>query len=533
MISSASSANHSRIGGHKADNPSDELWQVKHQALHEELDLTKQALAQSYEQLQSIYYWAETTDGINQASSVRAIYEAACQGFQHVFSADLVNFVCWEDNTVHWDEQAPVELRSALEDYNPWANSIVPYSPVVITSVKQLAHDSKTPHDLFLKQPEIGVAGIQSLLWLPIASSHSQSVLGYLGVYFYHETQFDDALLTLGQTMIRSIVLAVDRKQSEVRLQKTLEELHRAQLQLVQNEKMSSLGQLVAGIAHEINNPVNFITGNLSYLSDCISEILEWVDCCIQRSSELSPDIRALIADLDLDFLSEDLPKTLSSMEMGADRIRDIVASLRTFSRLDEDNFKSVDLHEGIDSTLMILQHRLKTTAQRSGIEVVKDYGNLPKVSCYSGPLNQVFMNLLSNAVDAIEEQPAERLRQITIRTALVEHDWVEIAIADSGNGIPDSVKAKVFDPFFTTKPIGQGTGMGLSISYTIVTETHQGELLCHSEPGSGTTFTIRLPLLHVSDEPRAPDELRASDELRALSQAETTTGQQLPDSTG
>ncbi|MEM6254793.1 MAG: ATP-binding protein [Cyanobacteria bacterium P01_D01_bin.156] len=489
------------VNGSFPNNPLARIYQqlqTQHQALGEELTLTKQALTQSYEQLQSIYYWAATTDSINQATSVAAIYEAASQGLQHVFNADLASFAYWDTHgKLQWNNQATAELKSVFEDYDPWAAGSNPYEPICVTTVAQLNSSTAYP-GLFEKKPYLQAAGIEALLWLPIVSTrkeNQQALLGYLGIYFYHPSHFDDALLALGQTMTNSVVLAVERKQSETQLQATLEELHQTQFQLIQNEKMSSLGQLVAGIAHEINNPVNFIYGNLAYLKTSAKGLLELVKRYTQQVPNASPEIDTLIEDLDLDFLARDLPKTLSSMETGTHRIRDIVKSLRTFSRLDQDNLKPVDLHEGIESTLMILQHRLKATDQQPRIEVVKDYGELPKVNCYSGPLNQVFMNILANAIDAINDTAVGNSRKIVIRTVIVKDDWVEIEITDSGNGIPDSVKSKIFDPFFTTKPIGKGTGMGLSISYKIVAETHQGQLLCYSQPKCGTKFIIRLPL--------------------------------------
>lgn len=286
-------------------------------------------------------------------------------------------------------------------------------------------------------------------------------------------------------------------------LEETLKELQRSQAQVIQSEKMSSLGQLVAGVAHEINNPVNFIHGNLSHVQNYAQDLLQFVQLYQQQYPEPTPEIAAAIEDLDLEFLQDDLPKTLASMELGTERIRQIVLSLRNFSRMDEAEFKSVDIHEGIDSTLLILQHRLKAKTERPEIEVVKHYTPLPRVRCYAGQLNQVLMNILVNAIDALEESNTHRTvddiyahpNQITIRTALVEAQWVEIAIADNGIGISPAAQQRIFDPFFTTKPLGKGTGMGLSISYQIVVEKHGGQLDCRSTPGQGTEFIIRIPL--------------------------------------
>jgi light-regulated signal transduction histidine kinase (bacteriophytochrome) len=279
-------------------------------------------------------------------------------------------------------------------------------------------------------------------------------------------------------------------------LQKTLEELKIAQSQLVQTEKMSSLGQLVAGVAHEINNPINFIHGNLEYAVEYTQELLELV-MLYQRGYQSDDEtLNQRIAAIDLNFLAQDLPDLIQSMKSGTDRIRDIVKSLRIFSRLDESDFKSANLHDGIDSTLMIIDHRLK-----GQIQIVKEYGELPLVNCYPGQLNQVLMNVISNAIDAIEAREDEtEPGSIKIQTSLVDQRWVQIRIADNGMGMREEVRSRLFDPFFTTKPIGKGTGLGLSISYQIVTDKHQGTLTCKSEPGHGAEFMIQIPL-HASQD--------------------------------
>jgi signal transduction histidine kinase len=286
----------------------------------------------------------------------------------------------------------------------------------------------------------------------------------------------------------------VEQRTSE--LMQTLQELQTAQAQLVQKEKMSSLGQLVAGVAHEINNPVNFIHGNLAHVQEYTQNLLAFVELHQQYNSDPAPEILTAAEDLDLEFLQEDLPKMLSSMKLGTDRIRQIVLSLRNFSRMDEAEFKAVDIHAGIDSTLLILQHRLKAIPERAEIEVIKDYSVLPLVECYAGQLNQVFMNILVNAIDALEERKIQNEpHRITIRTDVIDASWIEIAIADNGIGIPHNIQQRIFDPFFTTKPIGKGTGMGMSISYQIITENHNGKLKCRSTPNEGTEFIIHLPL--------------------------------------
>ncbi|MEM6436374.1 MAG: ATP-binding protein [Cyanobacteria bacterium P01_D01_bin.115] len=301
-----------------------------------------------------------------------------------------------------------------------------------------------------------------------------------------------------------------DLKTSQSKLQARTDELTTAladlkktQFQLIQNEKMSSLGQLVAGVAHEINNPVNFIHGNIAHVQSYTMDLLGLVSLYQQYFPNPPVAINDEIEDIDLDFMCKDLPKLLSSMQLGADRIREIVLSLRNFSRMDEAEFKAVDIHEGLDSTLMILGNRLKASHSRPKIQIIKNYEDLPLVDCYPQQLNQVFMNILANAIDALEDayekqkteaNSGQEPLQITISTSITDDQWVEIAIADNGLGIPETVKQQIFNPFFTTKPVGKGTGMGMSISYQIVTESHGGQLLCQTTPGTGTTFTIQIP---------------------------------------
>lgn len=291
-------------------------------------------------------------------------------------------------------------------------------------------------------------------------------------------------------------------RQQAQQLRQTIGELKQAQTQLVQAEKMSSLGQLVAGIAHELNNPVGFIHGNLCYAREHIEALLGLIACYQRHYSQPAPELQAHIEQIELEFLQEDLPRMFQSMQVGAERIRQIVLSLRTFSRLDEAEIKPINLHEGLDSTLMILQNRLKGSRINLPIQVLKDYGELPLVECYGGPLNQVFMNLLSNAIDAVEEQvirQPEMAPCIWIQTRLLENERVQIAIRDSGTGMAPATVDQIFNPFFTTKPPGKGTGLGLSISYQIITERHGGRLTCSSEAGQGSEFVIEIPVCYKS----------------------------------
>ena len=291
-------------------------------------------------------------------------------------------------------------------------------------------------------------------------------------------------------------------------LETTLSELKQTQSQLIQTEKMSSLGQLVAGVAHEINNPVNFIYGNLTYINEYATDLLALIRLYQASYPEPTPEIEAFVDEIELTFLAEDLPKLITSMKVGAERIRQIVLTLRNFSRVDESDMKPVNIHEGIDSTLLILQNRLKEKAQCPSIEIIKQYSDLPAVECFASQLNQVFMNIISNAIDALHERfkattlnsdggevPSPR---ITIRTTALDLHWVRIAIADNGPGIPESICNRLYDPFFTTKAVGEGTGLGLSICYQIVVEKHGGRLYCESELGQGTQFIIEIPVRTV-----------------------------------
>lgn len=286
-------------------------------------------------------------------------------------------------------------------------------------------------------------------------------------------------------------------------LGQALKELQWTQAKMVQSEKMSSLGQLVAGVAHEINNPVTFIYGNLNYASSYIHDLLHLVQLYQQHYPSPVDELAAEMEAIDLEFLMTDLPKLFASMRIGAERIQEIVLSLRTFSRMDEADVKAVDLHAGIDSTLTILHNRLKFRMGEMGIQVVKEYGDLPPVECYPGQLNQVFMNILTNAIDAIGSRfKGEVLKQVNlppptirIRTELLGGDRIAIKIADNGCGISEKQRQRLFDPFFTTKPVGKGTGLGLSISYQIVVDKHHGQLTCTSTVGEGTEFVVEVPL--------------------------------------
>lgn len=347
------------------------------------------------------------------------------------------------------------------------------------------------------------------VIFMTALSNTTDKVKGFnLGAVDYVTKPFQEAELLARvntQLKLRHLHQTLEQKveQRTAELQTALKQVQQSQMQMVQSEKMAVLGQLVAGVAHEINNPVNFIHGNLVHVQGYTEDLLSFVRFYQQHRANSAPELQNAALDLDLEFIQQDLPKTLMSMKMGTHRICEIVRSLRNFSRLDEAEFKAVDIHEGINSTLLILQHRLKSKPEHPEIQVIRDYGQLPPVECYAGSLNQVFMNLLANALDAIEEHTSQRTYQenrenpgqITIRTTVLDSQWVEIAIADNASGIPKEIQQRIFDPFFTTKPVGKGTGMGLSISYQIVTEKHKGKLTCASTSQLGTEFIIQIPI--------------------------------------
>jgi len=290
------------------------------------------------------------------------------------------------------------------------------------------------------------------------------------------------------------------RQQAE-QLELALLKLQQTQAQLIHSDKMSNLGQMVAGVAHEINNPVNFVCGNLIHASQYAEDLINFLQVYQQHHPNVSPEVEAEAEAIELDFLVEDFPKTLYSMRVGAERIREIVQSLRNFSRIDEAQMKAIDLHEGLDSTLLILNNRIKASGENQGILVLKKYGDLPLVECYSGLINQVFMNILSNAIDALEERKEQDISQLKIKpciqisTQVVNANRVAIHIADNAKGMPETVSSQIFAPFFTTKPTGKGTGLGLSISHQIIVEKHGGTLTCVSEIGKGTEFIIEIPI--------------------------------------
>jgi len=357
--------------------------------------------------------------------------------------------------------------------------------------------------------------GLKAMIVAPVQTrSHQKGVI--ICEHFREHRPWNDHEVEVIDAVVDQLAIAIDQAElyaqsrtaaafataQAEQLKTALHDLHSYQTQLVQTEKMSTLGTLVAGVAHEINNPTSFIYGNLHYAKEYIKDLLELIRLYQRYYPEPVPEIKAHARAVELEFLIEDLPKVLSSMETGAERIRHLVLSLRNFSRLDQAQVQPVDIHEGLDSTLLILHHRLKANGEHPSIRVIKEYDELPLVECYPSQLNQVFMNLLSNAIDALEEVrgnskngKANFSPVIRIRTEYSSPSQIAVRIIDNGSGIKEEDKTQLFDPFFTTKPIGKGTGLGLSISYQIVVDKHKGILMCESVPGEGTEFSIEIPV--------------------------------------
>lgn len=311
----------------------------------------------------------------------------------------------------------------------------------------------------------------------------------------------EDAVVWVARDISSRKLMENQLRQQKESLEQTLQKLRDTQAQMLQSEKMSSLGELVAGIAHEINNPVSFIHTNLYHVEEYSNNLLKLAH--YHQSNAEQIDIKELLNEIDLEFIQEDLPKIIKSMKIGTKPIRDIVLSLRNFARMDEAEFKSVDVHSGIDSSIMILHHKLQETTQRPAIEIIKNYGEVPCIQCYPGQLNQVFMNILVNAIYAINQKYINctfaeiqaNPNQIIIQTSVTDSNLLEITIADNGIGMTSEVITKIFNPFFTTKPVGSGTGMGMPISYQIIVEKHQGKLECFSTLNQGTKFVIHIPI--------------------------------------
>jgi PAS domain S-box-containing protein len=472
----------------------------------------------------------QLTQAIRRSLDLETIFGTATQEIEKLLKVDRTQIVQYLPERKLWVNVAEsckcrcssVSLGMEISDENnPIADRLKRSEVVRVDDTNSL--ESKTNQDVAQQFPGA---------WLLVPLRSGSSVWGALGLvmntgpYHWQDSEVelicevaDQLAIALQQAQLyeQSRTATATALTQAQKLEQALQQLQKTQAQLVQSEKMSSLGQLVAGVAHEINNPVSFIYGNLIHADEYTQDILGLLKLYQQQYPNPTSEVESEIEAIDLDFLIEDLPRLLDSMRVGAERICEIVGALRNFSRLAEAEMKAVDLHEGLDSTLMILHNRLKASGKHPEIQVIREYGKLPKVECYAGQLNQVFMNLLTNAIDALDEQNQMRISSgdaslrtqeiqanpsfIRVRTEVRDNNQIAITIADNGPGMTEQVKARLFDPFFTTKPVGAGTGLGLSISYQIVVEKHGGQLLCFSEQGKGTEFVIQIPLLQQPPE--------------------------------
>ncbi|EKU98412.1 PAS domain S-box [Leptolyngbya sp. PCC 7375] len=480
----------------------------------------EQALLASTEQIQQ---QAQREQLLNQiANQIRIslnldnILDTAVQEIQRFLEVDRCHFAWYiqanHNNDGYWHITSEVQVAGLSSFIGKHAASSFGALTDRLLQQEILQLDDLSTVDDDEVKAVLTALGNKSMLVLPVYAEsgkfgvisciHSQAVRPWQD----HEVDLLKSVVAqLTIALNQADLLAQSRARAE-ELETILTQLQKTQSQLVQSEKMSSLGQMVAGVAHEINNPVSFIYGNLTHAKNYTQDLVTLIESYQQHYPNVPPEIVNIIDEIELDFLKDDLPKLFQSMEVGTERIREIIKSLRLFSRLDEAEIKQVDLHDGIDSTLTILQTRLRAQSWRPAIQVIKEYDDLPQIECYAGQLNQVFMNLLSNAVDALEELDQTRTWQqmenepsiIRIQTQLLgqlKHPAVAIAITDNGPGIRKNAIEHLFNPFFTTKPVGKGTGLGLSISYQIITETHGGTITYNTEPGQGTTFTITLPI--------------------------------------
>ncbi len=432
---------------------------------------------------------AATVDKIRQSLDIKTIFKTTTQAVRELLEVERVAIYRFNSD---WSGKFVAD--SFKDGWKPLAQA----KPMVMESFEGTDDDNDLPRN----ETFVPIRQGEQLWGLLVAYQNSQPR--------YWKDEEINLLAQVGVQLgiaIQQGELLEQTKRQTLELTQALQELKQTQSRLIQGEKMAGLGQLIAGVAHEINNPVSFIFGNITHLNEYVQELLKVVKIYRQNESFL-PDIEKQINKKELDFIIKDLPKTIESMNIGTERIHQIVLSLRNFSRTDESGLKSVDIHEGLNSTLLILGHRFKNNRERPAIEIVKEYGKLPLVECYPAQLNQVLMNILSNSVDALEDkyhiiqkkylQSSKLCPQIPLTIWIntqTSNDHILIRIADNGLGIPEEVRSHIFDPFFTTKEVGKGTGLGLSISYQIIVEKHHGQIRCSSKPGEGTEFVIEIPL--------------------------------------